>query len=327
MHLLKGAGFLAILTCMNLGAFRAHADDQKDFRVYFIGNSVTDVIRYDQLAQLASSRGLHMNWGREMIPGAPLEWIYIHPNDGFEQEPFGHWPQALGKFPWDILSLQPFDRQLHDVNPNGEDMGDVPLITHFAELASKQNPDVQIYIYARWPRMMKDGKGVDYNKNDYDPTKPGNLPDFSKMTDYGKRWDATYTGGWDFTNESRDYFNKLLAEVRQKTPFLKHPPLLVPVGQVMAELHKKMVAGQIPGYTNIYDVYKDGIHLNEAGSYVAGCTYFATLFKQSPVGLPTTPYGDIKPDLAKVIQETVWDVVRSTPEAGVDAPATADATP
>ena len=73
----------------------------------------------------------------------------------------------------------------------------------------------------------------------------------------------------------------------------------------------------MPGYTSIYQFYKDGIHLNEPGSYLVGCTYFATLLRQSPEGLPTEPYGEIDPVLAKIIQETAWQVVSQHPDSGV----------
>jgi hypothetical protein len=54
------------------------------------------------------------------------------------------------------------------------------LITELALLAAKQNPDVQIYVYARWPRVTIAGKSVPFDKNDYDPSKPGSGNDLSK---------------------------------------------------------------------------------------------------------------------------------------------------
>jgi hypothetical protein len=297
----------------------AHAATN-EFRVYFIGNSVTDTVRYGELAKLAAARDVKLAWGRTMIPGAPLEWIYTHPNDGFRQEPFGTWSNALKRFAWDAISLQPFDRHLHGKDKEGRDLGDVALIKEFAAMAAKQNPDVQVYVYARWPRVTTGGKSVKFDKNDYDPTKPGSGNDLSKVDDYTARWLSPYKrGAWDSSNETKDYFHTLLAEVRKEATFLKKPPLLVPVGHVMNELHIAMKAGRVPGYTSIYQFYKDGIHLNEPGSYVVGCTFFATLLKQSPEGLPTAPYGKIEPALAKVIQSTVWNVVRTLPEAGVQA--------
>ncbi len=71
------------------------------------------------------------------------------------------------------------------------------------------------------------------------------------------------------------------------------------------------------GYHDTHQLYKDGIHLNETGSYLVGCTYFATLLRENPAGLPTEPYGMISPAVAKLIQETVWKTVRAHPESCV----------
>src|SRR4051812_27083858 len=106
----------------------APAADTNTLRVYFIGNSVTDTVCYGGLAKLVSAREVKLAWGRTMIPGAPLEWIYTHPNDGFQQEPYGRWTQALNEFAWDAVSLQPFDRHLQGKNKEGKDLGDAALI-------------------------------------------------------------------------------------------------------------------------------------------------------------------------------------------------------
>jgi ABC-type thiamine transport system ATPase subunit len=67
----------------------------------------------------------------------------------------------------------------------------------------------------------------------------------------------------------------------------------------------------------VYQLYKDAIHLGEMGSYLVGCTFYATMVKQSPVGLPTEPYGKLDPKVAAFLQQTVWDVVSEHPETGV----------
>ena len=293
------------------------AETPAPFRVYFIGNSVTDTVRYGPFAEMARDRGQPIVWGRHMIPGAPLAWLYTHPDEGFREAPFGGWQKALGEFPWDAISLQPFDRHLHDRDERGEDLGDVPLIVRLARLAATKNPDVQVYLYARWPRVTIAGKSVPFDKNDYDPTRPGSGNDLTRIDDFTARWEAKYSGGWDATNETRDYFDTLLREVRAATPELRQPVRLVPVGHVLADLHSQMKAGRVPGWTSIYQFYRDGIHLNEPGSYAVACVFFATLLHQSPEGLPTASYGTIPPALAGAIQQTAWRVVRSHPETGV----------
>ncbi len=263
----------------------ALAADQapKTLRVYFIGNSVTDTINYRALAELAKSRGYTQVWGRHMIPGAPLQWIWEHPKDGFQEPPFGHYPTALANFQWDVLSLQPFDRHL-----DGKD-GDIVMAKNFIDLALPKSPALQVCIYARWPRQQKD--------------------------DFDAVWLKKYTGGWDNTSETKDYFERLTLELRKAYPKLKIN--MVPVGHVMHELNQRMKAGRIPGYANITRLFADRIHLNNVGSYVVGCTFFATLYKQNPQGLPAEPYKVTDKKLAAAIQDVAWWVVTWDELAGV----------
>ena len=266
------------------------ADDQapKTLRVYFVGNCVTDTIKYGPLAELAKSRGYKQVWGRHMIPGAPLQWIWQHPKDGFQEPPFGHYPTALANFQWDVLSLQPFDRHL-----DGKD-GDIVMAKNFIDLALPKSPELQVYVYARWPRQGKD--------------------------DFDTAWLKKYTGGWDNTNETKDYFERLTLELRKAYPKLKKPILMVPVGHVMYELNQRMKAGKVPGYTDIKQLFADGIHLNNVGSYVVGCTFFATLYKQNPRACPRNRTRWRTPSWPGTIQDTVWKVVSTNELAGVAMP-------
>lgn len=272
------------IAAMVLLSVQASAAESKPLRVYFVGNSVTDTINYRAMAELAKSRGHEQIWGRHMIPGAPLQWIWEHPKDGFQEPPFGYYTTALADHEWDVLSLQPFDRQL-----DGKD-GDLAMAKNFIDLALPKSPDVQVFVYARWPRQGKD--------------------------DFDTAWLKKYTGGWDGTNETKDYFERLTLEVRKACPNLKKPVLMVPVGHVMYELNQRMKAGEVPGYKQIKEVFADGIHLNNVGSYVVGCTYFATLYRENPMKLPSEPYKVTDAKLAEVIQDTVWKVVSANELAG-----------
>jgi hypothetical protein len=41
-----------------------------------------------------------------------------------------------------------------------------------------------------------------------------------------------------------------------------------------------------------------------------GCTFFATIYKESPVGLPVpSQYGTISNTIRDIIQQTVWETV------------------
>jgi hypothetical protein len=163
---------------------------------------VTDTIRYGSLAKLAMSRGHKLTWGRDMIPGASLSWLWEHSKDGFQEEPFGLYPRALAGYPWDMLSLQPFDRHLV-----GKD-GDLAMAGNFVDLALRRSPDIQVYVYSRRPRKDK-------------------AKDGSPVLDYKTEWLRKYTGGWDGTEETRDYFENVVAALRTAYEGKAKPVLLV----------------------------------------------------------------------------------------------------
>src|SRR5687767_11277512 len=76
-------------------ASAAQGGARKELRVYHIGNSVTDTIRYKLLQQMAKSKGDNYVFGRHMIPGAPLQFIWDKPSTGFRENPYGYYPAAL----------------------------------------------------------------------------------------------------------------------------------------------------------------------------------------------------------------------------------------
>lgn len=261
------------------GAANAAAPPEP-FRVYYIGNSVTDSINYEALRLMSLEGGKVHAYGRHMIPGTPLDNLWNNPTSGFTNEPYNYYPTALPGWDWSAVSFQPFDRQL---------ASDVNYISRFIDVAltNPNNVDTDYLIYARWPRTSQPGW-------------------------YDTYWLSDYTGS---ENETADYFETLTAAMRAEYPDLSIR--MVPVGHVMYELNQQMKAGQIPGFTHIQDVYADGIHMNDYGSFIAGCTYYAVLYKQSPAALPSSPYNFEDPNFTAAVQQTVWDVVTSHPLTGV----------
>ncbi len=270
----------------------ARAD--QTFRVYHIGNSVTDTINYKGLSQLAESRGNKYVFGRHMIPGAPLSWIWEHPNDGFREEPFGYYRDALSNYQWDILTLQPFDRSIE-----GND-GDLVMAKNYIDIALRKSPNLRIYIYSRWP-------GRDEKSNSFD---------------FDQKWLRQYKSGESGAEQTRGFFEKLTLELRNAYPTIKENILMVPVGDVLYELNQRMKAGQVPGYTSIVQIYSDGIHFNDVGSFIVGSTFYATLYKDNPKGLTANPYNVNNPQLVSIIQDAVWKVVSAHPLSGVTSQST-----
>jgi len=86
----------------------------------------------------------------------------------------------------------------------------------------------------------------------------------------------------------------------------------------MYELDKLGRAGRLPGCAGAHALYADGIHLTDLGNYAARCTFYAVLFGETPVGLPGSAHSQaVSDEVARLVQETVWRVVRSNKLTGV----------
>ncbi len=274
-------------------------------RLYLMGNSLTDNVNYGGLEALAERRGHEHVWGRHSIPGAPIDWIWNHPDGGFRERPFGYYPKAITEFTWDAVTLQPFNRSLQ---------ADIEGAGRFMDLAKKKSPDVQFYVYAQW----QNGVGLDYTQ-----TWMQDVSDWLK------------SGGWNhpYSNPERTalYYETLTRRLREAHPDMK-PVSMIPVGHVFYLLDQKIKAGAIPGVDSIFQLYANpaeggGTHVNNVGSYVAGVTFFATLYGESPIGLPYEAYGrqpgpskygvSLDENLAGIIQRAAWQVVTSHPLTGV----------
>jgi len=257
------------------------------FRAYLIGNSVTDQINYDGLRLMAVGRGHVHCWGRHVILGSPLDNIWSNPASGFNTDPYGYYPNALPNYHWSAVSLQPFDRQLAN---------DTNYCSRFIDLTrtNPANADTQFYIYSRWPR--KDPNGA---------------------LNYDAKWLRAYTGGGQ-TEESRDYFQQLVNALRGVYPTIEKPIRMVPVGDTLYELNQRMKAGQVLGFTDVCQVYDDGIHFNSTGQFIVGTTYLATLYKEDPRGTSVPgSYGSIDPNVVWQIQDAAWKVVSTHQYSGV----------
>lgn len=159
---------------------------------YYVGNSLTDNIDYGGVAAMAEAESIDFTWGRHMIPGAPLEWLWDNNTSGFCEPSCP--PTALPGMSWDHLTLQVCVRHLDS---------DAENIKNYIDLAVQGNPSVRAYIYVIWPDIS--------------------------FGDYTTQWDRDYVpGSWDNSERTADYFHQLLARVREDVTYV--PAIrLVPV--------------------------------------------------------------------------------------------------
>jgi hypothetical protein len=253
--------------------FATGAPAAEPLAVFHVGNSLTD--QAYGMHDIAKARGHETRFGRHMIPGAPLEWLWKHRGEGF-REP-GHDKLAddiLRGSKWDVLILQPFGRPVAN---------EVEYGANYAAAAYEGNRDCQVYVFANYPEIGKEREKAD-------------------------QWEECWLSEKD--TRGRAHFEKVAAGITNE--FSERKPVgIIPVGEVMYRLHLRMKAGQVPGFKHIADLYADGVHLNSEGKYVEAVTHYATVFREDPhdciiAGLRfwKAPYSVDKP-----FAQVVWDVV------------------
>lgn len=276
---------------VTLGGLSAVEDS--DTAILFLGNSLTGNLSPTRLAGLASSQGLQLDTGYVGAAGAPLNWLWANRGDEIRKE--------LDKGIYQSLNLQPFNRPIDK---------DLAASQQIIDYMLQKIPDPQVYVYAQWPKHI----GLPYEEMWHQDIAA---------------WLADSSANGDLISPQRTaaYFEALTQALRQAYPDLP-PVIMAPVGHVQQLLSEKINAGLVPGVESIFDSHSDSTHVNNQGGYIAGVTYYATIFGRNPVGLPVGDYqGDpavprrpvISPELAQIIQETAWEVVTSHPLTGVQS--------
>lgn len=260
--------------------------------VYRIGNSLTWDSQPDGIEALAGQRGYLHDEGYHIRCGQTLENIWAVPDDTCVAPvpEYGTFTGALSTHPWNAVTMQPFRGGTSTL------VDDERTILDMLALAdgNPDNADTRYYIYETWP----------------------------DRTDFVNSWtQAVPNDDTAPTVMARAYFGHLIERVRAAT---SRPVYVIPVGEVLYELDVRLQAGQVPGVTEISQLYRDDFHLGlDVGRFVAGLTVFSTLYAQDPTGItkPEQYYGAsaaaFTPAMYAAIYDAVWSVVSGHPHTGV----------
>lgn len=239
-----------------------------------------------QLAQSGHSYNSQLGWG------TPLKdhWDENAPRNGFADS--NTHPQyrdglnALSSGEYDAVILT----EAVEIRDSIKYQDSAEMLHNLADKARSHNPNVAVYFYETWHHLN-------------DPE--GWLERLDR--DLGLYWEG------EILRRALNY---------EATP---QPIYMIPGGQVMARFARAVEArGGVGPINNRQDLFLDQIHFNDYGAYLIALTHYAVLYKTSPVGLPHallkadgTPAADPGPEAARLMQETVWEVVTGYPKTGV----------
>jgi hypothetical protein len=246
-----------------------------------VGHSLVNFDMPRMLSVLADDAGHTHSSGAQVLIGANLQWNWMHSADSaFEARvelPTGHWNTLV------LTEAVPLDNHLT--------WSDTFLYAgNFHALALTANAQTQTYIYETW-HCIHSGTptGCDWDDHDDIAWRQRLTLDLPKWRSIADHLNANFVG----------------------------PPVrLVPAGQALALLHDRIAAGQVPGYTHVFQLFVDSIHLNSAGNYFIALVMYATLYERSPEGLTYeitnpfgTPYVLPPPATAAAMQRVAWEAV------------------
>ena len=251
--------------------------------VFLIGHSLVNHDMPQMLAALAEDAGITYSGGRQIINGANLQyqWNNSHDAEGTDAR------EALPTGDWDVLVMTeavPLDNHLTWSDTHG-------FAAQFHDLAIAANPDTRTYIYETW-HCINSGlaAGCEWDDNDDVPWRERLEQDLPKWQGIADQLNSEIVG----------------PDVR-----------LVPAGQAMGLLHDRAEAGQIPGISQAFDLYRDDIHLTDVGDYFVALVMFASIFQSSPEGLTYeisdqwgVPYDLPDGQTAQVMQALAWEVAQ-----------------
>lgn len=283
---------------------------KRTIRAFHIGNSLTfkalshqykewSLLGYEErLLALMDGRGVHYVPGWHISWGASLPSIWSHPFEPAVANA-GALGKALVDCTWDVLTVQLW---------GADSVGDVAAAKGMIAMALAKNPELQSYLVETWVHKEK-----------------------TLVPDFPTQWNRPWQEGDRYgipPIHCQAYARLVFRRLREATADLRRPVRLIPIGSVMAELDRRMRAGQVAGFTRVEDLYNDDVHLTENGNYVALETFFAVILGKDPKGQPRSAFFPTVDDaFAAAVQDAVWQVVATTPETGVSAPGAAPAAP
>lgn len=268
----------------------------KPMRVFHIGHSL---VGRDMPAMLEQLAGLNHDHRSQLGWGATLKshWEPGVAINGFEQENahprYQDATSAVKSGQFDALVLT----EMVEIRDAIKYFDSSTYLRHWARLAHGARPTTRVYLYETW-HSLDDPQG------------------------WLQRLDEDLPHHWE---------GELLAKAMAHgdTDGLVY---VIPAGQVMAQFVRRIEQnGGLSGLTSREDLFalnedgsRDKIHINDLGSYLVALTHYAVLYHRSPKGLPHRllradgSAADVPSDeVARIMQEVVWDVVTSYPKTGV----------
>ncbi len=270
------------------------------FNVYHIGHSLVNGNMPLMFEQLATDAGKIHSFGRHTSTGSGSVSLRDRWNNPFSPGNIvidGGTTLYGNEIPTGNYNVFVMTEEAPLNDPVATDTTRYALLFH--NYSRLYNSSTQVYMYQTWYRW------------NYTVSQSSDTSVFRGLT-------ALYRANWEL----------VVDQVNANPSRQGAPMLLIPGGNAMIRLTEEAEAGNIPGLTDIGQVFRnDGtgyrIHMNDWGNYFIALVHYATIYRQSPEGLTNTVVnynGDtvtVPSLIATEMQRIAWEVVSSDPYSGV----------
>jgi len=355
-HTVVAIALAALLTAAPARA--ADGDGPDRLRVYYFGNSLTGNTMPTFHPAIGKSAGREWVMERSQGAGWQV-WQHVYLDSAKRHREAiagGEWDaivvQAFGGPAFNEVVNQMWGK-VHFDQPT--DVGDLHCTAALIRLLLKGNPDGRAYLYSDWPGMAvkvpKEQQELSKDLKDADRWHAIMEP-FRKAFDYEAAWLVPYDRKaeeakkpWLRNNATRAHDHQLMEELKKQFPAMWKAGRLgmIPAGDVFLAVDRKARAGKVPGVEGIGDFYTNGVHIRSGlPRYTVTATFYAVLFRDRPHNLDWKIYNDqstymnkpnrwiccekdlgvhlpITPEAARIVNDTIWDVVTMNPYTHVPA--------
>jgi hypothetical protein len=277
----------------------------KGLATFSTGNSLSDTFNNGWLEPVCRSAGYAHKGYRFSVPGAPTEWLWTRPGQGFGKPDYTKAFVELA--PLDILITQPFHGHGRSIENEAFYSG------NFYRLARESSPNIQLWLYQQWPGRDFQDRWAQLKGPDLEPL--------------AKARGLTPAANWEqaVTNHLA-YFEGLREKMQRDCP--GRPVRIAPVGLALVNLKRAQEAGAIPGLAKDlffelhYNANTKGpgwdIHMQKRGAYFVTLVLFSCFYQEPPtkVNVPTAQT-TLTPEQDQIYKQLVWDTVRNYLWAGV----------
>lgn len=255
-------------------------------KILFVGHSLIGTEAPAMAGAVARSLGIAWSHDVQLTDGGSLEMNWNHPGNASGVNA----ADALDTGEYDVVVLT--EAVILDDHLRWSDSSGYADLYYRRALASRE--DIRMLFFEGW------------HDREYPRTRYG----ISSEPDW-RGWIDDDLGKWESIVDGTSMHERVN---------------IIPGGQAMAQLSDALDRGEVPGDLTLDAFFADTVHLSPLGSYYLALVHVAAIARRSPVGatnrvpsLEGEGY-EVPAEVAEVLQQIAWRVVRGYSRSGVLQP-------